>query len=107
MTLGGPCPGIRDGTQKRSPREVREIAEIGETSAGLYQSSSRYRGFFAALGCRPATIVDRTHCPVCRLSSSTRRARPSGFPDCLNDGVDVFTVAQDFIDLFVPANQLR
>jgi hypothetical protein len=31
MTLGGPCPGIRDGTQKRSPREVREIAEIGET----------------------------------------------------------------------------
>ena len=37
MTLDGRCPGIRDGTQKRSPSEVREIAEIGETSAGRYQ----------------------------------------------------------------------
>ena len=37
MTLDDRCPEIRDGTQKRSPNEVREIAEIAETSAGLYQ----------------------------------------------------------------------
>jgi hypothetical protein len=37
MTLDARRLGIRAGTRKRSPSEVRETAEIGETSAGRYQ----------------------------------------------------------------------